>query len=280
MPGNETKPSSETPTHIALPAPTMWPMVTAFGITLLVTGLVTSLAVSVVGLVVALVGAVGWWRDVLPADKHEHVPVVPPSERAKPVQVAVGRVEHLKLGQAGHRVRVPAEIHPYSSGLKAGLAGGAVMAVLALGYGLIRHGSVWYPVNLLSAAAVPALATATTEQLRAFNGTGLAVGIFAHGVVSLLVGFVYAVMVPMFPRRGWLWAGIVLPLFWTGLFYGTSKFINPALAGRVDWPWFVVCQIAFGLVTGYVVARSERIETRQTWPLAARIGIESQEERE
>jgi hypothetical protein len=39
--------------------------------------------------------------------------------------------------------------------------------------------------------------------------------------------------------------------------------------------WFVICQVAFGLVTGYVVARSESIETRQTWPLAARAGIHS-----
>lgn len=255
----------------------MWPMVTAFGITLLATGLVTHLAVSVVGLVVALCGAVGWWRDVLPTEKHEVVPLVPLAQRAQPIRPVPATIEHLKLGEAGHRVRIPAEIHPYSSGLKAGLAGGAVMAVLAVLYGLIKHGSLWYPVNVLSAVAVPSLAAATTEQLRSFSSVGLALGIFAHGTVSLLVGFIYAVTVPMFPRRGWLWAGIVVPAFWSGLFFATSKFINPTLAARVDWPWFVVCQVAFGLVTGYVVARTERIETRQTWPLAARAGIETQE---
>jgi uncharacterized membrane protein YagU involved in acid resistance len=126
---------------------------------------------------------------------------------------------------------------------------------------------------------VPSLASATLDQLRAFSGLGFGVALFSHLTLSVLIGLVYAVAVPMFPRRGWFWAGIVAPLFWTGLFHATARFINPALEARVDWPWFVVCQVAFGLVTGYVVARSERIETRQTWPLAARAGIEAPEEK-
>jgi uncharacterized membrane protein YagU involved in acid resistance len=275
MPEDKTKP--ELPPHIDLPAPTMWPLVTAFGIALMAVGLVTNLAVSATGFVLALTGAIGWWRDVLPSEKHEHVPLVPTAERPTTVQPAPASVEYLKFGEQGHRVRVPAEIHPYSSGIKAGLIGGAVMAVLAVLYGLVKHGSVWYPVNLLAAAAVSSLANANTEQLRAFNGLGFGIALFAHVTLSVLIGLVYAVAVPMFPRRGWLWAGIVTPLFWTGMFHATARFINPTLESRVDWPWFVVCQVAYGLVTGYIVARSERIETRQTWPLAARAGIEAPE---
>lgn len=275
MPDDKLK--SGLPPHIDLPAPTMWPMVTAFGLTLVATGLVTNLVVSATGTVIALIGAIGWWRDVLPTEKHEHVPVRPPAERAIPIRPAPAAVEYLKLGERGHRVHLPAEIHPYSSGIKAGLAGGAVMAVLAVLYGLVKHGSIWYPVNLLAAAGVSSLANANTEQLRAFNGTGFGVALFSHVTLSVLIGLVYAVMVPMFPRRGWLWAGIVTPLFWTGLFHATARFVNPTLSARVDWPWFIVCQVAFGMVTGYVVARSERIETRQTWPLAARAGIEAPE---
>jgi hypothetical protein len=252
-------------------------MVTAFGLALMATGLVTNLVVSATGLILALIGAMGWWRDVLPGEKHERVPIVPPSERAAPVQPSPASVEYLKLGEHGHRVRVPAEIHPYSSGIKAGLAGGAVMALLAVLYGLVKHGSVWYPVNLLAAAAVASLANASTEQLRAFSALGFGIALFSHLFLSVLIGLLYAVAVPMFPRRGWLWAGIVTPLFWSGLFHATARFINPTLEGRVDWPWFVVCQVAFGLVTGCLVARSARIETRQTWPLAARAGIEAPE---
>ena len=56
---------------VELPAPTSWPIVFAFGLTLLFAGLVTSGAVSVLGAVVALAGAVGWFRDVLPQEALE-----------------------------------------------------------------------------------------------------------------------------------------------------------------------------------------------------------------
>jgi hypothetical protein len=273
MPGNENE--SDVQSHIDLPAPTMWPMVTALGIALIATGLVTNLAASATGLAIALAGAIGWWRDVLPNEKHEHVPVLPPAERAISVQHSPATVEYLKFGEMGHRVRIPAEIHPYSSGIKAGLAGGAVMAVMAVLYGIIMRGSVWYTVNLMAGAGVSSLASANDEQLRQFSGIGLAVAIGAHLTVSVLLGLVYAVLVPMFPRRGWFLAGIVAPLFWSSLFHATVRLINPAAETRVDWLWFVICQMAFGLVTGYVVARSESVETRQTWPLAARAGIHS-----
>ena len=49
-----------------MPAPTAWPIVLAFGITLLFAGMVTSGAVSVLGAVLAVAGAVGWFREVLP----------------------------------------------------------------------------------------------------------------------------------------------------------------------------------------------------------------------
>jgi hypothetical protein len=55
--------------------------------------------------------------------------------------------------------------------------------------------------------------------------------------------------------------------------------INPALNARIEWPWFVASQIAFGLVAGLVVARSGRIATFQHASLAERVGLESQDER-
>jgi len=266
---------SDLPSHIDLPAPTMWPMVTAFGIALMAAGLVTHLAVSVTGFVIALAGAIGWFREVLPHEQHEHAPVLPAGERAVSVQHSPATVEYLKLGEMGHRVRIPAEIHPYSSGLKAGLAGGAVMAVMAVMYGVIVRGSLWYTVNLMAGAGVPSLANANDEVLRQFSGIGFTVALGSHLTVSVLLGLIYAVLVPMFPHRGWFLAGIVAPLLWSGLFHSVVRFINPAAESHVDWLWFVICQMAYGLVAGYVVARSESIETRQTWPLAARAGIHS-----
>ena len=53
--------------RIETPAPTPWPMVTAFGVTLLCAGLVTHVVVSVVGFILAFRSAIGWFRlDALP----------------------------------------------------------------------------------------------------------------------------------------------------------------------------------------------------------------------
>jgi hypothetical protein len=35
--------------------------------------------------------------------------------------------------------------------------------------------------------------------------------------------------------------------------------VNPVLARKVDWPWFVVSQFVFGLAASIVVIRSEKI---------------------
>lgn len=260
---------------IEMPAPTPWPLIAAFGVALGFAGLVTNFIVSVVGVVLAFSGFVGWWHDVLPVEKHERIPVRPLAERAKPVQPAPQAVEHLKIGEGRHRVRIPAEIHPYSSGIKGGIAGGVVMAIVALLYGLIAQGSLWYPINLLSAAAMPSLAQADLEQLRAFNLLGLGVGLIVHAVISIFVGLLYAVLLPMFPRHPAFSGGFVAPLLWTGLAWATLGVINPALNARIDWIWFSASQIAFGLAAGFVVARTARIETMQTWPLALRAGVEA-----
>ena len=77
-----------TPGMIELPAPTVWPMITALGITLLCAGLVTHVAVSAVGLFLALRGAVGWFREVLPVEKHELARVRPTAEQAQSAELA------------------------------------------------------------------------------------------------------------------------------------------------------------------------------------------------
>jgi len=263
-----------SPDSIEMPAPTAWPFVVAFGITLLFAGLVTHFAVSGVGLIVLLRGAVGWWRDVLPHEKHEWAHVAA-AERVQPVKVAVRTVEHLRVGTGGHRVRIPAEIHPYSAGIVGGIAGGIAMAAVASVFGLISHGSIWYPINLLAAGVVPSLAGADYEHLRQFSGVGLLAGVIMHGIFSPLVGLLYAVLLPMFPRKAGLWSGLITPLVWSALIASTLNIINPTLNERVDWTWFVASQVAFGLVCGYVVARSEKIETMQTWTFSARAGVEA-----
>jgi len=270
--------------NLPLPAPTVWPLVTAFGLTLLAAGLVTQPVISVIGLLLALRGAVGWFRDVLPVEQHELVRLRPLDQRARPITPVPHAVEQLRPGVAGHRVRIPAEIHPYSSGIKGGILGGVAMAVVACLYGIVAYHSVWYPINLLAAAAVPSLAQADLAQLTAFNGTGFVVALISHAVFSILVGLLFAVLLPMLPsRRAAFWGSLISPVLWSALIWATLRLINPALDTRIDWIWFIASQIAFGMVTGYIVHHSKMVETMQTWPLAARAGIEApgvMEERE
>ena len=268
--------TEQVPDNVSLPAATAWPFVTAFGLTLLAAGLVTQAVISVVGLILAVRGAVGWFRDVLPVEQHELVRVRPLEQRARPIAPASRAVLQFQPGVAGHRVRIPAEIHPYSSGIKGGILGGIAMAVVACVYGVIAHRSIWYPINLLAAAAVPSLAQADLAQLTAFNGTGFIVGLISHGVFSILVGLLFAVLLPMLPsRRAAFWGSFISPVLWSALIWATLRLINPALNARIDWIWFIASQIAFGMTTGYVVHHSKMVETMQTWPLAARAGIEA-----
>src|SRR5437016_14471182 len=89
---------------IELPAPTAWPIVLAFGLTLVFAGLVTSASVSLLGAMLAIAGCVGWFRDVFPEEKHERVSV---SEMVTPVTTSrpqVARVEW--MAQAPHRAPI------------------------------------------------------------------------------------------------------------------------------------------------------------------------------
>ena len=96
-----------------------------------------------------------------------------------------------------------------------------------------------------------------------------------HLVTSVLVGLVYGVMLPMFPRRPILLGGFLAPLMWSGLLYTSLGIINPLLDQRIDWKWFVASQIGFGVVAGLVVVRQELVRTRQFMPFAVLAGIEA-----
>ncbi len=267
-------------TVVELPAPTAFPLFTALGITLLFAGLVTHVFVSAAGVLFATYGVIGWLGEVLPEERVEAVEVRPPNLRAAVIKPRPAAVAALEPGVSGHRVRVPAEIHPYRAGAVGGAAGAAAMAVTACLYGLLAHASPWYPVNLLAASAMPSLASATAQQLAAFHPTALAVALIIHSVVSLLVGLLYAALLPTLPGHPMLWGGAIAPLLWSGLLWSAMGVIDPALADRVRWSWFALSQSAFGFITGATIVRMERIETLQTWPLAARAGIESSDNSE
>ena len=256
---------------IHLPAPTAWPIVLAFGCTLAAAGLVTSVGISILGGVFILAGSIGWFRQVLPHEQHEEVPIV-----EQPVTIATSRalVERIRLSPE-HRAHLPIETYPVSSGIKGGIAGGIAMIVPALLYGWIAQHSIWYPVNLMGGAGVAHWSKSTAAEIAAFHWQWLLIAIVIHSVTCVLVGLLYGAMLPMLPRHPVFLGGILAPVLWTGILHSFMGVINPTLAGHIAWGWFLISQVTYGVTAGIVVARQERIPTRQFLPFIARLGVET-----
>jgi hypothetical protein len=257
--------------YIDVPAPTAWPLAMALGISLMAAGLVTAMALSLVGVALFVVAAVGWFREVLP---REHVVSVRVDEEAAPVTVPRAPNTHPEIAEAGHRTRLPLYVYPITAGVKGGVLGGVVMAALAIAYGLISHRSIWYPINLLAAGVLAGMLESTTAELSAFHADAFVMALVIHAAASVLVGTLYGMLLPIAPRRPILVAGVGAPVLWTALLYPTIGIINPVLAQRINWTWFIASQIGFGLVAGWVVSRSIRIGTFQSAPVAERLGLE------
>jgi len=256
---------------IHLPAPTAWPLVLALGFTLLCAGLVTNAVISVLGGVLMLFGIVGWFRQVLPHEAHEDIPVV---VEAVTIQSTRRQVEKIAIPEED-RAHLPVETYPIISGIKGGLAGGVAMIPPALLYGLIAEHSIWYPINLLGGAGVAHWRNPSVADIAAFHWEGLIVASLIHWTTCVLVGLLYGAMLPMLPRHPVILGGVVAPVLWTGLLHSTMGIVNPVLDEHIAWGWFLVSQVCFGIVAGLVVARQERIRTAQSLPFAMRMGIET-----
>jgi hypothetical protein len=257
--------------HIHLPAPTPWPIVLAFGFTMLVAGLVTATGISILGAVFMLAGCIGWFRQVLPHEQHEEVEVI---EQPVVITTSSALVERIRLSPE-HRARLPLETYPVLSGIKGGIAGGIAMIVPAMLYGLIAQHSIWYPVNLLGGAGVANWSNPSVADIAAFHWQGLIVASIIHSVTCVLVGLLYGAMLPMLPRHPVVLGGILAPVLWTGILHAFMGIINPALDQRIQWGWFLISQVIYGVVAGLVVKRQEKVPTGQSLPFAARLGIEA-----
>ena len=263
--------SLRTPREIEVPAPTAWPFLLALGMALLFAGLVTSMSVSVLGAVLALAGCIGWFCAVLPHQQKESVPVVSEDIRLTTDRRVVERIPVL----ADHlRAWLPVRTYPVSAGVKGGIAGSVAMAIVACAYGVLKVGSIWYPINLL-AAVVYAQSLTLPGQLNSFHASSFAIACGLHVLVSALVGLLYGAMLPMFPRRPILLGGLVAPVLWSGLLYTILGLVNPLLATHIDWIWFFASQAAFGIVAGLVVVRQASIPTRENVSFVLRAGIEA-----
>jgi hypothetical protein len=268
----EMEQASRAPREIEVPASTSWPLVLAFGFTLVFAGLLTSASVSALGAVLTAAGCVGWFREVFP---REHEVVLRVIAEAASVVTERPVVDRLPVAQDQVRAWLPLQTHPISAGVKGGLAGGAAMAVLACAYGLIKAGSIWYPINLLAASVYAQSVKLEAAQLNSFHGDSFVIALFLHLLVSTAVGLLYGAMLPMFARRPILLGGLIGPLLWSSLLYSMLPLLNPLLESHIDWLWFMASQVAFGIVAGMVVVRQPRVPTRENLAFALRAGVEA-----
>jgi hypothetical protein len=260
------------PTRIVMPAPTAWPITLAFGFTLLVAGLITSLSVFILGAILLVAACVGWFRDVFPHEKHMEVPV---EEEPAPITTSRRQVQRIDIAPELPRALLPLETYPMSAGIRGGLAGSVAMAVLACLYGVLKQGSIWYPINLLAATIYTQTLKMGTQSLHAFHLDSFLLATFIHLLTSVLVGLLYGAMLPMIPRHPIFLGGVVAPILWSGLLRSMIDLINPLLGQRVDWWWFIASQFAFGIVAGLVVSRQQRVPVKQFIPFMVRAGIET-----
>lgn len=268
----QTGENSEAPREIDVPASTAWPLVLAFGFTLLFAGLLTSVSVTVLGAVLSVAACAGWFREVFPQQHEEAVTVV-----SEDFRVTTRRriVERLPVTADQLRAWLPVHTYPVSAGVKGGLAGGFAMAVLACGYGLLKAGSIWYPINLLAAVVYAESLRLDPAQLNSFHADSFAIALGLHGLVSTLVGVLYGAMLPMFAPRPTVLGGLIAPVLWSGLLYLMLGLLNPLLESRINWAWFIASQVAFGIVAGIVVEGQSRMPTRENLSFALRAGIEA-----
>jgi hypothetical protein len=258
---------------VHLPSPTVWPMVLALGIALICAGLVTNIAIGLLGCLLAVCGGVGWFFQVLPHESHVDVPVTVVEVRIFSARKAM---EHLPVN-AMHRKILPIETFHISTGIKGGIAGGLAMVIPAALFSLIRYHSIWYAANLLAAGGFVSWIGASDAFLSHFHLQGLLAAIGIHGVTSLLVGLLYGAMLPMYPKYPIVTAGLVVPLLFTGILHSALGVVSPILNQRIDWFWFVLSQVTFGLVCGFVVNLQAKVRTEQfrALPFAVRAGIHS-----
>ena len=243
---------------VELPSPTVWPIVLALGIALILAGMVTHWAISLLGLILTLRASVGWFREVLP---HEHRESMLVTTQLVEIATTRGQIDRLSASES-HRKMLPVETYTITAGIKGGVAGGVAMIVPAILYGMIYYHSAWYAVNLLAAAVFVSWANASTTFLCAFPyGRTHCCGHSSR--LDVAPGRpLYGAMLPMFPKKPILTAGFLAPLLWSGLLYTTLGVVNPLLDQRIDWLWFIASQFAFGLVAGFVVNLHVRVRHR------------------
>jgi hypothetical protein len=264
---------------VQLPRPTVFPPVLALGFSLIMAGMVTNIGVGILGLLLSIAGSVGWFFQVFPHEQHEAVSVTATALKVTSTRTLMERPHRLHESVTPRKI-LPIETFRITTGIRGGIAGGIAMIVPATIFSLIKYHSLWYAMNLLAAGGFVSWAGASDAFLGQFHLAGLLAALLIHGLTSLLVGLLYGAMLPMFPRYPIVTAGLMVPLLFTGIIYSALGIVSPILDDRIDWFWFIMSQIAFGLVCGFVVNLQAKVRTPQfqALPFAVRAGLHSDQD--
>lgn len=241
--------------RIDMPAPTSAPLVLALGLTVAAAGWALSYALAIVGGALFLAGLGQWIAQLLPGRGHVHEPLA--ELRPRPVIAVHGRVERLEVGKPGYRLRLPVRVHPISAGVKGGIAGGLVMPIPALLWGYLSGHGVWYPVNLLAGMVLPGVGDLSIAELQQFRSGLAMLAVAIHATLSITLGTIYGVLMPTLPRipKPLAWGALLMPLAWTAASFLALSVVNPPVRALIEWPWFVLSQLIFGLVVALVFLR-------------------------
>jgi len=143
--------------------------VLAFGITLVFAGLLTNATVSMLGGIIAIAGAVGWFRDVLPFEAHEIVPVVRGGTGRHDNQTR-SRTNGGREGNCGGRSFLWRFIL-FQRASRAVWPGASRWRSRRCSTAWVSGNGIWYPVNLLAAGFLPSTMT-DKQQEQHGNGKG------------------------------------------------------------------------------------------------------------
>ena len=154
----------------------------------------------------------------------------------------------------------PEWVYPYPAGVVGGLLGGAAIALVGAGYGLInRDVGLWLPINLVAATVLRDMQTQSVEVLRQFNLLALVVGIMIHIIMSIGLGEMFSFILPALPGRPLYWGPVIGPLLWVGATVAALPIINPVMTANVEWVSFGVANVLYGLILGWWIDRTPMI---------------------
>lgn len=154
---------------------------------------------------------------------------------------------------------VPARVYPYTAGIVGGLLGGLVMAIPAAAYGLVSGYELWLPFNLAAGVFMTNLQSITPRQPVVFDPFAFGVGLSIHLTLAMLLGLLFTMLLPTLPGRPVLWSLVIGPLLWSAVMLVVLPSFNPVMAQWLDWPSFVVANLAYALVLGLWIAATPKV---------------------